>query len=131
MVLTHGVQKVETIPGKKIIKSSAVGATNVEEVRWLTNTLVNTSAMWKSSGWGYIIDITKMAPAAPEVSGELVNLHKALATSGCRAMAFVEGGAFFLAAQAKQHQKQANAAVLEGHFPTEAEAVKWLNTIVK
>ena len=131
MKLTHGAQVVETLPGKKIIKSGAVGATTVEEVRWLTNTLVTVSAAWKLTGWAYIVDISKMSPAAPEVSKELVNLHKQLTAAGCRAMAFVEGNAFMLAAQAKQHQKESHAVIREGHFRTEAEALKWVETIVR
>ena len=131
MRLTYGVQVVETIPGKKVIKSSAVGSTNAQEVRWLTTTLVNNSAAWKATGWAYVVDISKMSPAAPEVSKELVNLHKQLTAAGCKAMAFVEGSAFMLAAQAKQHQKESHAVIKEGHFRTEAEAMKWVETIVR
>lgn len=131
MKLTYGAQVVETFPGKKIIKSSAAGATNAEEVRWLTKTLVTHSASWKNTGWAYIVDISKMAPAAPEVSKELINLHSQLTAAGCKAMAFVEGGAFVLAAQAKEHQKQSHAVIREGHFRTEAEAIKWIETIVR
>ena len=116
---------------KKVIKSSAVGATNAQEVRWLTTTLVNNSAAWKATGWAYVVDISKMSPAAPEVSKELVNLHKQLTAAGCKAMAFVEGSAFMLAAQAKQHQKESHAVIKEGHFRTEAEAMKWVETIVR
>ncbi len=131
MKLTYGVQTVETIPGKRVIKSGAVGATNVAEIRWLTNQLVSLSAAWKTSGWVYMVDISQMAPAAPEVSAELVELHKKLTVSGCRGMAFVEGAAFYLAAQAKQHQKQAHSVIQEGHFRTEADALKWIDTILK
>ena len=131
MKLNHGAQVVETIPGKRIIKSGAAGATNAEEVRWLTSTLVSTAAPWKASGWAYIVDISKMAPAAPEVSKELVNLHTQLTAAGCKAMAFVEGSSFVLAAQAKEHQKQSHAVIKEGHFKTEAEALKWIATIIR
>ncbi len=131
MKLTHGVQVVETIGGKRAIKSGAVGATNVEEVRWLTNQLVSLSASWKASGWAYIVDISKMAPAAPEVSTELIDLHKKLTAAGCKAMAFVEGSAFMLAAQAKEHQKQSHAVIQEGHFRTEAEALAWIDKILR
>ena len=130
MKFTHGAQVVETIPGKRIIKSGAAGATNAEEVRWLTSKLVSTAAPWKASGWAYIVDISKMAPAAPEVSKELVNLHTQLTAAGCKAMAFVEGSSFVLAAQAKEHQKQSHAIIKEGHFKTEAEALKWIDTIL-
>lgn len=131
MKYSHGAQTVETITGKRAVKSGAVGATNVEEIRWLVNQLVTVSAAWKASGWAYIVDITKMAPASPEVSAELVDLHKKLTAAGCKAMAFVEGGAFMLAAQAKEHQKQAHTVIQEGHFRTEAEALAWIDTIIK
>lgn len=131
MKMTHGAQYIETIPGKRVIKSGAVGATNVEEVRWLTNALVMNSAAWKLKGWAYMVDITKMAPVTPDISVELVELHKKLTAAGCRAMAFVEGGAFVTAAQAKQHQKQSAAVIQEGHFRTEADAIKWIDTIVR
>lgn len=131
MKLTHGAQFVETIAGKRVIKSGAAGATTAEEVRWLTNTLVSTAAPWKNSGWAYVVDISKMSPATPDVSKELVNLHTQLTAAGCKAMAFVEGGAFFLAAQAREHQKQSHAVIQEGHFRTEPEALKWIDTIIR
>ena len=131
MKYSHGAQTVETIAGKRAIKSGAVGATTVEEIRWLVNQLTTLSGAWKTSGWAYIIDITKMSPAAPEVSAELVELHKKLTAAGCKAMAFVEGGAFMLAAQAKEHQKQSHAAIKEGHFRTETEALAWIDTILR
>lgn len=131
MKYTHGAQTVETIAGKRAIKSGAVGATTVEEIRWLVNQLVTQSAQWKTAGWAYVIDITKMSPAAPEVSAELVNLHKQLTAAGCKAMAFVEGNAFMLAAQAKEHQKQSHAVIKEGHFRTEQEALAWVDTIIR
>ncbi|MBR5484948.1 MAG: hypothetical protein IKV41_00370 [Oscillospiraceae bacterium] len=131
MKLAHGKMTVEVLAGKRIIKTGAVGAVTAEEVRWMTNALVTNSVAWKATGWAYIADISKMSPAAPDVSQELVTLHTKLATAGCRAVAFVEGNAIFLAAQAKQHQKQAHASFLEGHFKTEDEALKWVSTIVK
>ncbi len=131
MNLKHGAQTVETIAGKKYIKSGAVGSTTLEEIQWLTKTLVTQSAAWKLTGWGYISDISKMSPVTPDISAELVNLHKALETSNCKAMAFVVGSSIFTDAQAKTHQKQSKAGVQEGHFKTEAEAIAWLDTIVK
>ncbi|MBQ3078249.1 MAG: hypothetical protein IJC43_10355 [Clostridia bacterium] len=131
MKKTHGAQTVETYPGKKIIKSGAVGATNAEEVRWLTQTLVSTAAPWKSSGWGYVCDISKMSPVTPDVSAELVDLHKKLTEAGCKAMAFVDFGSFVTAAQAKQHQQKSNTGIQEGHFKKEADAIAWIDTIVK
>jgi len=131
MKKTHGAQTVETYPGKRIIKSGAVGATNAEEVRWLTQTLVSTAAPWKSSGWGYVCDITKMSPVTPDVSAELVGLHKQLTAAGCKAMAFVDFGSFVTAAQAKQHGQQSKTGIQEGHFKKEEDALAWINTILK
>lgn len=130
MKYSHGAQTVETIPGKRAIKSGAVGATTAEEIRWLVQQLTTLSGAWKTSDWAYVVDITKMAPAAPEVSAELVTLHKTLTAAGCKAMAFVEGGAFMLAAQAKEHQKQSHAVIQEGHFRTEPEALAWIDKIL-
>ncbi len=131
MVSKNGAQTVETLAGKKIVKSGAVGKTTLEEIKWLTKTLVSASAGWKATGWGYISDISKMSPVTPDISAELVNLHKALETSNCKAMAFVAGNAIFTDAQAKSHQKQSHAGIQEGHFKTEEEAIAWLDTIVK
>lgn len=127
----HGAQTVETIAGKKLVKSGAVGSTTLEEIQWLTRTLTTASASWKATGWGYISDISKMSPVTPDISAELVNLHKALEAANCKAMAFVVGSAIFTDAQAKSHQKQSHAGIQEGHFKTEAEAIAWLDTIVK
>lgn len=131
MKQVFGAQTVETIAGKRIVKSGANGATNVDEIKWLIKTLQAFSAPWKATGWVYMIDITKMAPASPEVSKELVNLHSALLGAGCKGMAFVEGSAFMVAAQAKSHEKQANTGMREGHFKTEAEAIAWIDSFIK
>lgn len=131
MNLKHGAQTVETIAGKKYIKSGAVGSTTLEEIQWLTKTLSTQSTAWKFTGWGYISDISKMSPVSPDISAELVNLHKALEDANCKAMAFVVGGSFFTDAQAKTHQKQSKTGIQEGHFRTEAEAIAWLDTIIK
>lgn len=130
MTYTHGAQTVETIAGKRVLKSGAVGSTNVEEVRWLTEKLVSLSSAWKSSGWAYIVDISSMSPVTPDVSQELVNLHKKLAAAGCKAMAFVNFASFVTGAQAKEHQKKSNTLIQEGQFKTEAEAIKWIDTII-
>ena len=131
MKWTHGAQTVETYMGKRVIKSGAVGATNAAEVRWLTQTLVSSSMAWKAQGWGYIVDISQMAPVTPDVSQELIILHQKLTAAGCRAMAFVEQGAFYTAAQAKQHQKESKAIIQEGHFRTEEEALQWIARIIR
>lgn len=131
MKKTHGAQTVETYDAKRVIKSGAVGATNAEEVRWLTQTLVSSAAAWKTTGWAYLVDISKMSPVTPDVSQELVNLHKKLTEAGCKAMAFVDFGSFVTAAQAKQHQQKSNTGIQEGHFKTEKDALDWIATILK
>lgn len=131
MTYNHGAQTIQTYPGKRIIKSGAVGSTNVEEVKWLIEKLVSLSSSWKNDGWAYIVEISKMAPVTPDVSEELVNLHKKLSASGCKAMAFVNFAAFITGAQAKEHQKKSNTAIQENTFRTEEEAMKWIDTIIK
>lgn len=132
MTYTHGVQTVNTYDnGKRVIKSGAVGSTNVEEVRWLTEKLVSLTSAWRNTGWGYVVDISAMAPCTPEVSRELVGLHRTLAAAGCKAMAFVNFAAFITGAQAKEHQKKSNTDIQEGHFRTEEDALKWLGTVIR
>ena len=131
MTYNNGAQTITTYPGKRILKSGASGATNVSEVKWLTDRLVSFSATWKTSGWGYIVDISHMPPVTPDVSAELVNLHKKLSASGCKAMAFVNFASFITGAQARDHQKKSNAAIQENTFKTEAEAMKWIESIIK
>lgn len=115
---------------KRIIKSSKVGAATPSDIRELTTKLVSMSSQFKTTGWGYVVDISKMDPVTPDVSVELVEMTKKILANGCKAMAFVEGGAFMTAAQAKQHQKQSNSTIKEGHFRTEAEAMKWLESVI-
>lgn len=131
MTYTNGAQTVTTYPGKRYIKSGADKATNVAEVKWLTEKLAELSASWKATGWGYICDISHMPPVTPDVSAELINLHKQLAASNCKAMAFVNFAAFITGAQAKDHQKKSNTVIEEGTFKTEEEAIKWLETVIK
>ena len=130
MKKTYGAQTVDTYPGKRIIKSGAVGSTNLEEVRWLTQTLIFTASVWKTNGWGYIVEISKMSPVTPDVRQELITLHKELTAAGCKAMAFVDYGAFVTAAQAKHHQQQSKTGIQEGHFKNEAEALAWIEKII-
>ncbi len=130
MTYNNGVQVVTTYPGKRYIKSSASGATNVAEIKWLTSKLAELSSSMKTSGWGYICDISHMPPVTPDVSAELVNLHKMLAASGCKAMAVVNFASFVTGAQAKEHQKKSNTVIQEGTFRTDEDAIKWLDSIL-
>ena len=131
MTFNHGAQTITTYTGKKVIKSAAVGATTVEEVNWLIDKLISLSAPWKNSGWAYIVEISKMSPASPEVSEVLVTLHKRLSEAGCKVMAFVNFASFITGAQAKEHQKKSNTGIIENTFRTEEEAMKWIETVLK
>lgn len=130
MTYKQGAQTIETYDGKRIIKSGAVGSTNVAEVKWLIDGLTKLSAGWRKEGWGYIIDISKMSPATPEVSAVLVDLHKKLAEGNCKAMAFVNFAAFITGAQAKEHSKKSHTDIVEATFRTEEEAIKWIESII-
>jgi len=130
MSLSFGAQTVDTYPGKRIVKSGAVGSTNVEEVQWLIKTLLSSGSAWKGSGWGYVCDISKMSPVTPDVGEVLVTLHKQLADAGCKAIAFVDFCSFVTSAQAKEHQKKSNALLEEGHFNKEEDAIKWIEGII-
>ena len=131
MKMTNGAQTIETYPGKRIIKSGAVGATIVAEVEWLIEKLISLSAQWKFSGWAYIVEISNMSPASPEVSEVLVTLHKRLSAAGCKVMAFVNFASFITGAQAKEHQKKSNTGIIENTFRTEEDALKWIETVLK
>ena len=130
MRLTHGAQTIQTIEGKRMIKSAAIGTTSVEEIRWLSDNLIANMRQWRGDGWGYVADISKMSPATPDISGELVNFHKHLADAGCKALAFVVFGSYVLTAQAKKHQKQSSTELKEGYFQNEVEAMEWLEGIL-
>lgn len=126
MSLTNGAQTVDVFMDKRVVKSGAVGATSLEEIKWLTETLVSSSSQWKDEGWGYIVDIRKMSPVTTDISRELIHMHKRLAEAGCKAMAFVESKSVYTSVQAKVHHKMSNTQILEGHFVTEDEAFVWL-----
>lgn len=131
MYSVHGVQEIQVYEEKRVIKSRAVGSTTVEEVKWLSDTLISYAERWKESGWAYIVVIKEMYPVTAEVSVELVELHKNVETAGCRAIAFVDAGAFIISAQAKKHQRKSKAVYKERHFKTEEEAFEWMESILK
>lgn len=62
MAKVNGAQSVETIPGRKIVLSAGVGKTNIDELKWLTETVLESTAAWKTTGWAYIADFSKMNP---------------------------------------------------------------------
>lgn len=126
MYSLHGTQQIYVYAEKRIIKSSAVGTTNVEEVRWLSEKVLSYAADWKDIGWGYVCCIGEMSPVTHDVSEELIGFHKKLENAGCKAIAFVNPDAFVIGMQAKKHQKKSKASYKEKHFRTEEDAIEWL-----
>lgn len=130
MSIKHNNMTVDTIPGKRIVKSSCVGKASVDDIKWLTSQLVTMGRQFGASGWVYIADISRMDPVAPDVSTELVTMTREIIKGGCKGIGFVSGTSFMLDAQAQAHQKQSNSSVPEGHFKTESEAIAWANGIL-
>ena len=126
MTKKNGAQSVEVIPGRKIVLSAGVGKTNVDELKWLTKTVLADAAAWKSTGWAYIADCSKMDPVSPAEGGELVTMTKMFVDAGCKAFAFAEGTSIMLKVQAKKNTERSNTGVIEGHFATVDEALAWL-----
>ncbi len=126
MAKTMGTQTVDVIPGRRIVISSCVGKTNVEELQWLIPTVLSSASAWKSSGWAYIADCSKMDPVTPAEGKVLVELTKQFVEGGCQAFAFAEGFSIMLKVQAQNNTKRSETGVLEGHFPTIEEALEWL-----
>ena len=91
MAQKNGAQSVETIAGRKIVFSKGVGQTNIDELKWLTDTVLSNAKSWKSTGWAYIADCSEMKPVSPSEGGELVTMTKKFVEAGCKAFAFVEG----------------------------------------
>ena len=125
MVKKNGAQLVDTVVGRKIVISAGVGKTNVEELKWLTETVLKEAKNWKS-GWAYIADCSKMEPVSPAEGGELVTMTKKFVDAGCKAFAFAEGKSLLLKVQAQKNTQRSNTGVAEGHFETVDEALNWL-----
>ena len=130
MAKKNGAQSVEVIPGRKIVLSAGVGKTNVDELKWLTQTVLDEAKAWKASGWAYIADCSQMSPVTPAEGGELVNMTKAFVEAGCKAFAFAEGTSIMLKVQAQKNTERSQTGVLEAHFATVEEALDWLKTEV-
>lgn len=130
MAKKNGAQSVEVIPGRKIVLSAGVGKTNVEELKWLTETVLSSAKMWKTSGWAYIADCSQMSPVSPAEGGELVTMTKKFVEAGCKAFAFAEGSSVLLKVQAQKNTQRSQTGVVEGHFTTVEEALNWLKSEV-
>lgn len=131
MAKTNGAQTVEMIAGRKIVLSKGVGKTNVDELKWLSDTVLASAASWNQSGWAYIADCSEMSPVSPTEGGELVTMTKKFVEAGCKAFAFAEGNSIMLKVQAQKNTQRSETGVLEGHFATVEEALAWLASEVK
>lgn len=126
MVKKNGAQSVETISGRKIVLSAGVGKTNVDELKWLTETVLSEAKAWKTTGWAYIADCSQMSPVSPSEGGELVTMTKKFVDAGCKAFAFAEGNSIMLKVQAQKNTERSQTGVAEAHFATVEEALDWL-----
>lgn len=131
MAQKNGAQSVETIAGRKIVFSKGVGQTNIDELKWLTDTVLSNAKAWKSIGWAYIADCSEMKPVSPTEGGELVTMTKKFVEAGCKAFAFVEGSSIMLKIQAQKNTQRSETGVAEGHFATLDEALAWLKGEIK
>ena len=128
MAKQNGAQSVEKIAGRRIVLSAGVGKTNIDELKWLTTTVLAEAAAWKSSGWAYIADCSKMQPVSPSEGGELVKMTQAFVEAGCKAFGFAEGESLMLKVQTKKNTQMSDTGVIEGHFATVEEVLEWLKT---
>ena len=126
MAKKNGAQTVDIVAGRHVVVSAGVGKTNVEEIKWLTNTVLAEATAWKSSGWAYIADCSQMDPVTPAEGGELVIMTQKFVEAGCKAMGFAEGHSIMLKVQAKKNTERSNTGIMEGHFATVDEALAWL-----
>ena len=126
MAKRNGAQTVETVAGRKVVVSAGVGKTNVEEIKWLTETVLAEATAWKASGWAYIADCSEMDPVTPAEGGELVIMTQKFVDAGCKAIGFAEGHSITLKVQAKKNTERSNTGIMEGHFATVEEALAWL-----
>lgn len=126
MTKINGAQSVEVIPGRKIVLSTGDGKTNITELKWLTETVLEEAKMWKDNGWAYIADCSHMNPVTPAEGGELVVMTQKFVEAGCKAFGFAEGNSVMLKVQAKKNTERSQTGVTEGHFATVNEVLKWL-----
>ncbi|MBQ8039955.1 MAG: hypothetical protein IJ274_08830 [Lachnospiraceae bacterium] len=127
MAKVNGAQSVEKIAGRNIVLSAGVGKTNVDELKWLTETVLAEAKAWKSTGWAYIAECSQMSPVSPTEGGELVTMTKKFVEAGCKAFGFAEGSSVMLKLQAQKNTQRSETGVLEGHFATVDEVLTWLN----
>ena len=126
MAKTNGAQTIELIPGRRVILSAGVGKTNVDELIWLKENVLQSAAAWKSTGWAYVADCSQMKPVGPAEGGELVKMTKAFVDAGCKAFAFADGNSLMLKIQSQKNTERSETGVLEAHFVTREEALDWI-----
>ena len=130
MAKVNGAQSVEKIAGRNIVLSAGVGKTNVDELKWLTETVLAEAKMWKQTGWAYIADCSQMKPVGPAEGGVLVEMTKAFVDAGCKAFGFAEGASIMLKIQAQKNTERSETGIIEGHFATVEEVLDWLKNEV-
>ncbi len=131
MAKNMGAQTVDVAAGRRVVISAGVGKTNVDELKWLTDTVLSSASAWKSTGWAYIADCSKMDPVTPAEGRELVEMTKKFVEAGCKAFAFAEGNSIMLKVQAQKNTQRSETGVIEGHFATVDEALAWLKEEVQ
>lgn len=131
MAKQNGAQSVEVIEGRNVVLSAGVGKTNIDELNWLTDTVLECAADWKDKGWAYIADCSAMEPVSPAEGGVLVTMTQKFVEAGCKAFAFAEGDSVMLKVQAKKNTERSKTGVIEGHFATTREALDWLKNEVQ
>lgn len=130
MEYCKGIQKIEVFENDFVIKSSADGITNVEEIAWLKDKLVEISKNWEGKKWAYIADISKLQIVPTEVSSELIQLHVEIYNNGCVCVGFVEPEKAFISRQASVHNRMSNTGLQEGHFNSFEDALSWAKEII-
>ena len=126
MAKKNGAQSVQIIPGRHIVLSAGVGKTNIDELKWLEQTVLAEAKAWKTSGWAYIADCSQMSPVGPSEGTQLVHMTQAFVNAGCKAFGFAEGKSLMLKVQAQKNTQRSNTGVTEGHFATVDEVLDWL-----
>ena len=114
-----------------MVLSAGDGKTNIDELKWLTQTVLAEAAAWKSVGWAYIADCSKMSPVSPTEAAELVNMTKAFVDAGCKAFGFAEGTSIMLKVQAQKNTERSQTGVAECHFATVDEVLVWMQKEVR
>jgi hypothetical protein len=126
MAKKNGAQSVEPISGRRIVLSAGVGKTNIDELKWLEETVLNEAKAWKSTGWAYIADCSQMSPVSPAEGTQLVHMTQAFVDAGCKEFGFAEGKSIMLKVQAQKNTERSQTGVTEGHFATVEEVLDWL-----